>query len=260
MVRTVVVVGAVVAWTVTACDSTKENARDRDRDPDQAEVVLVPLERPAPDPYEAVRNRMVDDTIVARGVRDPRTIEAMRRVPRHRFVPPEVRDEAYADHALPIGYGLTISQPYIVAVMTEAAKVDPGDKVLEIGTGSGYQAAVLRAIGAKVYTIEIVEPLAERTRKVFTKHSLDIELAVGDGYHGWPDAAPFDAIIVTAAAPSVPQPLLEQLAIGGRIVIPVGDDVSQQLRVVTRSRGSYDEDELFGVRFGPMTGDGVTGK
>jgi protein-L-isoaspartate(D-aspartate) O-methyltransferase len=211
------------------------------------------------DPYAADRERMVDNTIVDRGIKDPMVVRAMRAVQRHRFVPSEERFNAYEDRALPIGFGLTISQPYIVATMSEAAKLEPGDKVLEIGTGSGYQAAVLAEMGARVYTIEIVEELAERTRGVFQELDLldtKIALRVGDGYQGWPSEAPFDAIVVTAAAPRVPEPLLEQLKVGGRMVIPVGDDYEQQLEVVTkRGRGSTpDIERLFPVLFGPMTG------
>jgi protein-L-isoaspartate(D-aspartate) O-methyltransferase len=200
---------------------------------------------------------MVAETIAGRGITDPRVLEAMLLVPRHELVPYDVRDQAYDDRPLPIGFGLTISQPFIVAVMTEAASVQPGERVLEIGTGSGYQAAVLHAMGAEVYTIEIEDALARRTGEVLAQLGFDeIRLKTGDGYFGWPDAAPFDAIVVTAAAPEVPRPLLDQLAPGGRMVLPLGDDFAQQLVVVTRAPdGTTTEQILFEVRFGPMTGE-----
>jgi protein-L-isoaspartate(D-aspartate) O-methyltransferase len=234
------------------CDA--DSARKKREVRDEPEVVKVEIS----DEFAADRERMVDDTIVGRGIDDPLVVRAMRAVPRHRFVPPEIRTSAYDDRALPIGYELTISQPYIVATMSEAAKIKPGDKVLEIGTGSGYQAAVLAEMGAEVYTIEIVEELAERTRSLFEKLGLldkKIRIRIGDGYVGWPSEAPFDAILVTAAAPRVPQPLLDQLKAGGRMVIPVGSDYEQALQVVTkRAGGSTDVDVLFPVLFGPMTG------
>lgn len=198
---------------------------------------------------------MIDETIVKRGVEDPRVLSAILHVPRHELIPPEIRDHAYEDRALPIGFGLTVSQPYIVAAMTEAAKIGPDSRVLEIGTGSGYQAAVLAELGAKVYTIEIHEQLAERTRKALALIGYDdIELRVGDGYRGWPEAAPFDAILVTAAAPTVPQPLIDQLAIGGRMVIPVGEG-DQELQVITRTTDGIETRTMFAVRFGPMLGE-----
>ncbi len=168
------------------------------------------------------RATMVEKQIVQRGVTDPLIVAAMRAVPRHRFVPDDLASRAYGDHALPIGYGQTISQPYVVALMTESLSVEPGDTVLEIGTGSGYQAAVLAQMGITVYSIEIISELAERARAVLGELDYSVELAVGDGYFGWEDASPFDAIIVTAAPDHVPVPLVEQLAPGGTIVIPVG--------------------------------------
>lgn len=214
---------------------------------------------PAPvDTYAEARWRMVDDTIAKRGVTDTAVLDAMRFVPRHEFVPPEIRDQAYDDNPLPIGFGLTISQPYIVATMTAAAKVGKASKVLEIGTGSGYQAAVLAVLGAKVYTIEIHPELAKRTREVLASLGLadKIQLRTGDGYFGWPEAAPFDAIIVTAAPRELPAPLIAQLAIGGRMVIPVGE-VEQQLEIVRRGPEGTTIEPLFGVRFGPMLGEAV---
>jgi protein-L-isoaspartate(D-aspartate) O-methyltransferase len=205
-----------------------------------------------PDPFADARERMVRDTIEARGIHDERVLAAMRQVPRDQFIPHEVRARAYADSALPIGFGLTISQPFIVATMTVASHAKRGDRILEIGTGSGYQAAVLAALGCEVYTIEIDEDLAKRTRAVFRHLGLrTIQFRTGDGYFGWPDAAPFDAILVTAAAPAVPPPLLEQLKPGGRIVIPVGGRDEQHLEVVTRDG----VDQLMPVIFGPMHGE-----
>jgi protein-L-isoaspartate(D-aspartate) O-methyltransferase len=209
----------------------------------------------APDHFAAARAKMVEDTIAARGIRDPAVLAAMRRVPRHELVPPEQRAHAYDDSALPIGFDQTISQPYIVAAMTEAARVGPGKRVLEIGTGSGYETAVLAELGADVYSIEIIEPLARRTEAALARlgyHGL--HLRIGDGYRGWPEAAPFDAIVVTAAPPEVPPPLVAQLAIGGRLVIPVGDE-DQSLRVITRGPTGTTTETLFDVRFVPMTGE-----
>ena len=200
------------------------------------------------------RERMVAEQIAARGVKDPLTLAAMRRVPRHLFVPEASRGEAYADHPLPIGHGQTISQPYIVAFMTEALGLRGGESVLEVGTGCGYQAAVLASIVAHVYTIEIVEPLAEqagrRLRDLGYRNAL---VRAGDGYLGWPERAPFDAIIVTAAAPRIPETLKAQLKPGGRLIVPVGDE-SQELVLVVRQDKGYDERRVLPVRFVPMTG------
>ena len=198
------------------------------------------------------RDRMVAEQIEARGVTDPRVLAAMAKVPRHLFVPEAYRAEAYQDHPLPIGHGVTISQPYIVALMTELAQVGPGDKVLEIGTGSGYQAAVLAELGAEVYTIEVLEPLARKARALleslgYTK----VHARHGDGYAGWPEAAPFDAIVVTAAPPEVPEALKVQLAEGGRLVIPVGSRY-QELKVIVRRGDRFVSRTVIPVRFVPM--------
>jgi protein-L-isoaspartate(D-aspartate) O-methyltransferase len=204
--------------------------------------------------HERAREEMVVEQIEARGVADAATLAALRRVPRHEFVPPALEREAYADHPLPIGHGQTISQPYIVAFMTEALGLRGGERVLEVGTGSGYQAAVLACIAARVYSIEIVEPLATEARERLERLGYsNVEVRAGDGYRGWPEAAPFDAIIVTAAAPRIPQPLEAQLRDGGRLVIPVGDDL-QELVVVTRHGDSFAEKRVLPVRFVPMTG------
>jgi len=210
---------------------------------------------PAPDPTARERAKMVDDTIAARGIKDPRVLAAMRAVPRHEFVPENMRVHAYDDNALAIGLGQTISQPYIVAAMTEAAHVGPGKRVLEIGTGSGYQCAVLAELGADVYSIEIVEPLAARARALLTRLGYTkLHLRTGDGSRGWPEAAPFDAIVVTAAPHEIPKPLVDQLAVGGRLEIPVGDD-AQQLQVVERGANGTTTETLMDVRFVPMTGE-----
>ncbi len=202
------------------------------------------------------RHRMVAEQIAARDVRDPRVLEAMRSVPRHAFVPEDLGDRAYDDGALPIGERQTISQPYIVALMSEAAALDPPCKVLEVGTGSGYQAAVLAEMGCRVYTIEIVEPLGRLAERILEAEGYGdrVTTRIGDGYRGWPEQAPFDAVIVTAAAPRVPQPLLEQLKVGGRLVIPVGR-WWQSLELHRRTESGYEREVLADVRFVPMTGE-----
>ncbi|MGD8608625.1 MAG: protein-L-isoaspartate(D-aspartate) O-methyltransferase [Myxococcales bacterium] len=201
------------------------------------------------------RNQMVRKQIEARGIHDRSVLQAMRTVPRHRFVPPSERAYAYDDRPLPIGHGQTISQPYIVALMTELARVRPGDHVLEVGTGSGYQAAVLAEIGVKVYSIEIVEPLAKRAQKLLDElgYGKRVEVRQGDGYGGWPGHAPFDAIVVTAAPPKIPEPLKQQLAVGGRLIIPVGEHFQSLLRI-TRTKDGFREESVIPVRFVPMTG------
>jgi len=198
---------------------------------------------------------MVTHQIEARGVADERVLAAMRKVPRHEFVPPSRRESAYEDRPLPIGSSQTISQPYVVAVMTELAKVDAKSRVLEVGTGSGYQAAVLAELVAEVYTIEIIESLATGAARTLEHLGYgSVRVRHGDGYRGWPEAAPFDAILVTAAAPIVPPALLEQLVVGGRLVIPVGDGI-QQLEVHTRTSTGSRVERVFPVRFVPMTGE-----
>ena len=201
------------------------------------------------------RERMVAEQIAARDVKDPLVLAAMRRVPRHLFVPASARAQAYDDHPLPIGHAQTISQPYIVAFMTEALGLRGGETVLEIGTGSGYQAAVLAEIAGRVFTIEIVAPLAEEARERLKGLGYrTVQVRSGDGYRGWPEAAPFDAIMVTAAAPRIPEDLKQQLKEGGRLIIPIGDE-SQELVVLTRLGARFEERRVLPVRFVPMTGE-----
>jgi protein-L-isoaspartate(D-aspartate) O-methyltransferase len=201
------------------------------------------------------REKMVREQIEERGMRDARVLEALGAVPRHEFVPEGQRRHAYEDRPLPIGHAQTISQPYVVAVMTEVLRVGADDKVLEIGTGSGYQAAVLAKLAREVYSIEIVEPLAERARSDLKRLGYDnVHVRAGDGYQGWPEHAPFDAIIVTAAPDHVPQPLVDQLAVGGRLVIPVGR-FFQELILIEKDAEGVRRQKLMGVRFVPMTGE-----
>ncbi len=203
--------------------------------------------------YEKLREKMVREQIQARGVKDPDVLTAMRKVPRHKFVPENMRRYAYEDCPLPIGYGQTISQPYIVAFMTEQLRVSPGMRVLEIGTGSGYQAAVLAEMGANIYTIEIIPELAERARAVLLELGYtNVHVKVGDGYKGWPEHAPYDGIIVTCAPESIPQALVDQLKQGGRMVIPVGPTWDQELVVVEKENDKISYREVLPVRFVPM--------
>jgi protein-L-isoaspartate(D-aspartate) O-methyltransferase len=202
----------------------------------------------------AQREAMVARQIEARGVRDPRVLEALRAVPRERFVPEALRAQAYDDRPLSIGHDQTISQPYIVGLMTELAAVDRGARVLEVGTGSGYQAAILSRLAAEVYTIEIVPELGRSSAAILRELGYDnVHVRIGDGFDGWPEHAPFDAIVVTASPAEIPQPLLDQLRIGGRLVIPVGA-AAQNLVVVTRTEQGYERRSAIPVRFVPMTG------
>jgi protein-L-isoaspartate(D-aspartate) O-methyltransferase len=201
-----------------------------------------------------MRHQMVEDQIERRGVRDPRVLAAMRSVPRERFVPEAERARAYEDRPLAIGSGQTISQPYIVAAMTEAAGVGPGDRVLEVGTGSGYQAAILAAIGVEVRSLEIIPELAERARRDLVAAGYPgVVVRTGDGWAGWPEEAPYDAILVTAAPAEVPAALVEQLKVGGRMVIPLGTGTQELVRITRTARGD-ERETLMMVRFVPMTG------
>lgn len=215
---------------------------------------------PQVDRFERLRHSMVEQQLRRRDITDLRVLAAMEKVPRHLFVPSDMQSLAYADRALPIEFGQTISQPYIVALMTQWANVGPKSKVLEIGTGSGYQAAVLAEIGSSVYSIEIVEPLALTAQRRLSELGYSqVSIRCGDGYLGWPEEAPFDAILVTAAPDHVPQPLIDQLAVGGRLVIPVGRNV-QQLTVFEKAAdGSVQRFEVASVLFVPMTGRAEAG-
>ncbi len=210
---------------------------------------------PASD-FAKARTRMVEKQLLPRGIHDPKTLEAMRRVPRHLFVEDAMKDQAYGDFPLPIGRGQTISQPYIVALMTQSLGLQGHESVLEIGTGSGYQAAILSQICQKVYTVERIDSLLVQARKIFDSlHYLNILTKLDDGTHGWPEYAPYDAIIVTAGGPKVPQPLLEQLADPGTLLIPVGDRGVQDLRKVTKKDGKITEKTIEYVRFVNLIGD-----
>jgi len=211
---------------------------------------------PNSETYRTMRLKMVESQIINRGVRDKRVLRAIREVPRHRFVPDEYKQQAYEDYPLPIGYSQTISQPYIVAYMTEILQLDGSEKVLEIGTGSGYQAAILAQCAKEVYTIEIVEPLCVQARQTLLDLGYtNCQVKCGDGYQGWPEHAPFEAIMVTAAPDHVPPVLIEQLAPGGRMIIPVGKFI-QYLRLITKDeQGKVNDKKLIAVRFVPMTGD-----
>lgn len=205
--------------------------------------------------YSQSRNEMVDSQLIGRGISDKNTIKAMRKVPRHKFVPDYVREMAYSDTPLPIGMGQTISQPYIVAYMTELLKPKKGQKILEIGTGSGYQTAILSEIGCEVYTIEIVEALAVYARKILTDMGYsNIHFKIGDGYQGWEMYSPYDGIIVAAAPSEIPEPLISQLSEKGKMVIPVGDDL-QELLLVTKTKDGIKEERMSPVRFVPMRGE-----
>lgn len=234
----IMAVGAVAAWAgVVACPPYSMQTSSME-------------ER-----YRTQREAMVDAQIQRRGVTDPRVLEVMRAVPRHHFVPASLQAFAYSDRPLSIGQGQTISQPYIVAYMTEALQVTPADRVLEIGTGSGYQAAVLSRLVRDVYTIEIVPELARRaTATLEALGYANVHVREGDGYAGWPEQAPFERIIVTAAPDAVPQPLVDQLAIGGRMVIPVGDR-EQWLTVIEKTARGVIERRTIPVAFVPFTRD-----
>ncbi len=210
--------------------------------------------------FTTMRERMVETQIKGRGVKDQRVLSAMLRVERHRFVPQQYQSQAYADQPLPIGEGQTISQPYIVALMTELLELKGHEKVLEIGTGSGYQAAVLAELSGEVYSIEIIEPLATSAKILLLELGYrNVQVQAGDGYLGWPEQAPFDAIIVTCAPDHIPEPLIEQLKEGGRLVVPVGAH-SQELKKIVKRSGKIETTDIIPVLFVPMTGEGATQK
>ncbi len=216
----------------------------------------------AGDPFAGERARMVAEQLQRgdRGIRDGRVLAAMGAVPRHLFVPPAMTAHAYEDRPLPIGFDQTISQPFIVAFMTEQLRPGPGDRVLEVGTGSGYQAAILARLAKEVYTIEIVAALAERARTVLREQGAkNVQVRTGDGYRGWPEAAPFDGILVTCSPDHVPGPLVEQLAEGGRMIIPVGEFGDQHLVLLSKRGGQVMRERVLPVRFVPMTGEAESG-
>lgn len=214
-----------------------------------------PSGRAADEKLAAARKSMVKQQIEGRGISDSVVLDAMRVVPRHRFVPPQFENEAYDDSPLPIGYGQTISQPYIVAVMTASLQLKPRDRVLEVGTGSGYQTAVLAEIVDEVYSVEILDSLATRAESTLSNLGYrDVFIQVGDGYRGWAEKSPFDAIVVTAAPDHVPQALIDQLVVGGQLVVPVGDG-DQKLLLITKTDSGIEQRTLMPVRFVPMTGE-----
>jgi protein-L-isoaspartate(D-aspartate) O-methyltransferase len=218
-------------------------------------------QRPTASDFAAQRERMVQQQLKPRDIKDERVLAAMAKVPREEFVPQDSRAASYEDGPLPIGYDQTISQPYIVAFMTEQLRPKPADRVLEVGTGSGYQAAILAELMAEVYTIEIVEPLAKTAEATLSRLGYkNIRIKVGDGYQGWPEQAPFDGIIVTCAPDKVPQPLIDQLKDGGRMVIPVGERFAQQLYLLEKKNGQLKESVTLPVRFVPMAGEATKGK
>ena len=205
--------------------------------------------------FPKARLRMVEEQIIGRGIKDPRVIAAMKKVPRHLFVEEALQSQAYSDHPLPIGEKQTISQPYIVALMTEALRLEGRGKVLEIGTGSGYQTAVLAELAGKVFSIERIRSLTIKARKlVYELGYLNVEIKFSDGTSGWAEEGPFDAIIVTAGAPEIPQPLVDQLIIGGRLVVPVGDPYSQDLLRIIKTEQGMKKEDLGGCRFVKLIG------
>jgi protein-L-isoaspartate(D-aspartate) O-methyltransferase len=209
----------------------------------------------------AQRQEMIQRQLMTRGINDARVLAAMAKVPREEFVAPESRAASYEDGPLPIGYGQTISQPYVVAFMTEQLRPKPNDRVLEVGTGSGYQAAILAELVSEVYSIEIVEPLAKSAEAILQRLGYkNLHLKIGDGYKGWPEEGPFDAIIVTCAPDKVPQPLVDQLKDDGRMVIPVGDRFAQQLYLLEKKNGQLKQSATLPVRFVPMTSEAAKPK
>ncbi|MBM4348330.1 MAG: protein-L-isoaspartate(D-aspartate) O-methyltransferase [Deltaproteobacteria bacterium] len=236
-------VGILVFSVLVGCDEDRRNpTSDSGRD------------------FKTMREKMVETQIKSRGVKDSRVLSAMVKVERHRFVPKSYEPQAYTDQPLPIGEGQTISQPYIVALMSELLDLRGGEKVLEVGTGSGYQAAILAELVAEVYSIEIVESLAVSSKNLLLELGYrNIQVKAGDGYLGWPESAPFDAIIITCAPDHIPKPLLDQLKEGGRMVVPVGTH-SQELKKIVKRSGKIETTDVIPVIFVPMTGEGVRQK
>lgn len=249
MIRKAVVAGlaAMISVGTAGLLISQESGSQRDRWHERGNTTQAPTSQVA---------AMIERQLRGRGITDPRTLRAMASVAREKFVPPELRAHAYDDRPLPIGYGQTISQPYIVALMTEHIQPKAGQRVLEIGTGSGYQAAVLSELVAEVYSIEIVRPLAQRAEGLLRELGYkNVHVKAGDGYKGWPEHAPFDAIIVTAAPDHVPQPLVEQLKEGGRMVIPVGESGAQNLYLLEKRGGQVKQTSVIPVKFVPFTRD-----
>jgi protein-L-isoaspartate(D-aspartate) O-methyltransferase len=251
-----------------ACQDTPTKTSDKSPaktiPPATGAQITIPAPSPTTDPspttndnFSGQREQMVSEQIAPRDINDPAILEAMRKVPRHEFVPEDLQDLAYADTPLPIGYGQTISQPYIVALMTQSLQPSPGQKVLEIGTGSGYQAAILAEIGVDVYTVEIIPELAAQAAERLERLGYgNIHMRNADGYFGWEEHAPFDAVMVTAAPDHLPQPLAEQLVEGGRLVIPIGPvGFLQTLWLFEKSGGEMNATNLGGVTFVPLTGE-----
>jgi protein-L-isoaspartate(D-aspartate) O-methyltransferase len=238
--RVIVIISCLLALSLPACsDGNSQSGTNPDQDDREVERLKERL-------------RMVEQQIRARGIESEAVLQAMSKVPRHRFVPARLAEEAYQDHPLPIGHGQTISQPLIVAYMTEAAEISATEKVLEIGTGSGYQAAILSELAKEVYSIEIIPELAASAGRVLTELGYEnVHVKTGNGYLGWPEHSPFDAIVVTAAPDQIPQALVDQLALDGKMVIPVGT-TNQQMVIVTRTRDGVVEQKTLPVRFVPM--------
>jgi protein-L-isoaspartate(D-aspartate) O-methyltransferase len=206
--------------------------------------------------YSSAREHMVKEQLMIRGISAERVLAAMKKVPREEFVPEQFRDASYTDQALPIGHDQTISQPYIVAIMTQQLKPQPSDRILEIGTGSGYQAAILAELVGEVYSIEIIEPLAKGAETTLKRLGYNnVHVKIGDGYKGWPEHAPYDSVIVTCAPNHVPQPLVDQLKEGGRMVIPVGERFAQELYLMEKRNGQLHQTAILDVRFVPMSGE-----
>jgi len=243
-----VIVCVAAAWMVVA------EAQPTAQDPPSGNA-SPKVDGQTNDPTAAARNRMVQRHLVARGLKNTRVLDAFRTVPRHKFLPPKTQRQAYDDESIPIGEGQTITPPYDVAFMTEVLDPKPTDRVYEVGTGSGYQSAILSRLVKDVYSIEIHAPLSKRATQVHKELGYtNIHTRIGDGYVGWPEAAPFDAIIVTCAPTKVPQPLFDQLKEGGRMVIPIGDRFNQRVHLIIKKDGKRVDQELKPTLFVPMTG------
>ena len=248
MMRQLAVIALLILMVFSGCAQQRETTI--------TPTPSSPQEEEAEAAFAEARKKMVEEQIRERDISDPRVLSAMAKVPRHHFVPQDYLNQAYADHPLPIDHGQTISQPYIVALMTQHLALQPGEKVLEIGTGSGYQAAILAELTDHVYTVEIIEPLGQQAQATLEKLVYNIHCKVGDGYYGWLEYAPFDAIIVTCAPDHVPQPLTRQLRDGGKLVIPVGPPgYYQTLWLIERKGEQFQSTNLGGVAFVPMLGE-----